>query len=61
MIELKQKLLTPLGPARIAWIVEQAGVETLIGLVLEHDNNRVYEVGESRLLDSHVTGDLSVT
>lgn len=50
MVELKQNLSTPLGSALVVWIVTQSGKETKIGILLDHDDSRVYMIIESKLL-----------
>ena len=57
MIELNQKIETPLGPAVVVWFAEERGSETKIGLRLLHDDNRIYAVRESALTaSSRATG-----
>jgi len=48
MIELNQKIETPLGPAVIVWICSQTGKETKLGLLLK-DDDRIYTVKESKI------------
>ena len=56
-IELNQKIETPLGPAVVVWIAEQRGRETKFGLLLTHDDKRIYAVRESVLAaSSRATG-----
>ena len=43
MIELNQTYQTPLGPGLVVWIVEQAGKDTEVGILMENDG-QVYPI-----------------